>query len=394
MEMCQIINARIVTPESVIENGSLVINDGRIVDISKSSESDAGISTIDAAGALVIPGIVDIHTDALDHEIVPRSGADFPIQIAFYELERKMAACGITTVYHSMHLGYEKAEKNSQSKYTREELFETVAKLCNTSTIINNMIHLRFEITGPYHYDLVKELIEKEMVQLVSFMDHTPGQGQYSREEFIKRFVNSGMTEEEATEKYELEKHSDKVSNEDLQVLAELCKAKGITIASHDDDTAEKVNMMYDMGINISEFPVSEEASSTAVEKGMFTVGGGANVLRGGSLTGNLNIQDAIEKGLINCLSSDYYPPSLIHSVFKLTREGSTDIQKAVDLVATNPAKSVRIDNVTGSIEVGKNADLIVVDASEEYPVIKHVFVNGVQALTATPSHKLEAELA
>lgn len=393
MENLLIKNAQVVTPNGVLKNGSVSIANGKITNVGITPIEAAADRIIDADGAYLIPGIVDVHTDALEVEIVPRHAADFPIRVAFYELEKKMAACGITTVYHSLHLGYKKAEKVHGSKYSRREIFEEVYKLCQEPTLINNKIHLRFEITGPYHYDLVMELISNNKVHLVSLMDHTPGQGQFSREEFIKLTMNTGVSEEDAIKQYEEANQSSRVSTNDLQALVNLCKEKGIKVASHDDDTADKVNSMEAMGVDISEFPVSEIACKTAINHNMDTIGGGANVLRGGSLSGNLNVQDAIEKGLINCLSSDYYPPSLIHSVFKLKYDESTSMEEAVKIVSTNPAKSMSLNNI-GSIEPCKSADIVIVNEWNSMPVIKNVLVNGVEVISTNLQFKEEPVLA
>lgn len=141
-----IYNARIVTPDQLLPTGYLQFSNGKITAIAEGDVDDLSDKrAIDAQGKYLLPGLIDIHTDAIDVEISPRRRADFPIDVAFRELERRMSGCGITTVYHSMHLGYHEAEKNSDSKYTRQEIFERVYELSRQRTLINNKIHLRFE---------------------------------------------------------------------------------------------------------------------------------------------------------------------------------------------------------------------------------------------------------
>src|SRR5579863_9972807 len=94
-------NAKVITPDGVIDGGSVLIEDGEIVEVGGVAEFMGQV--VDVEGAYVMPGIIDIHTDAMDAEIVPRTGADIPIAVAFNELERKMCGCGITTVYHTLH---------------------------------------------------------------------------------------------------------------------------------------------------------------------------------------------------------------------------------------------------------------------------------------------------
>jgi len=138
-------NTTVVTPGGVLNNASVLVEHGIITHIAPQIDEKAAATIIDGDGAILMPGIIDIHTDAMDAEIVPRSGADIPIEIAFRELERKMSGCGFTTVFHSMHIGYSSAEIHSRSKYSRNEIFETVYKASRGDTLINNKIHLRFE---------------------------------------------------------------------------------------------------------------------------------------------------------------------------------------------------------------------------------------------------------
>lgn len=379
METIHLINAQLVTPLEVI-SGTLVILGNKIDRIIRSEEYDEEAYTakkVDLAGAYVLPGIIDIHTDAIENEIMPRSKADFPIEVAFRELEKKMSACGITTVYHSMHLGYQKAEKHANSKFDRREIFERVYACLNKPSAIRNKIHLRYELSGVYHYELVREFLEKEYVELFSIMDHTPGQGQYSMEEVMKRFKREGKTEEEIIAMVEEERAKPMIKGEELAQLLAIAKEKNIAIASHDDDTIEKVEEMHRLGITICEFPITLEAAEKALALGMHTIGGGANVLRGGSTSGNMNVQEAIQKGLITALCSDYYPSSIVYSIFKLVDEGVLTLPQAVNVASLNPAKAVNQDHLIGSITQGKLADLIVVKLVDGLPQITSTIVNG-----------------
>src|ERR1700760_3499657 len=196
-------NATVVTPSGVLNNTSVLVEHGIITLIAQEIDEQYAGHIIDAGGAILMPGIIDIHTDAMDAEIVPRTGADIPIAVAFRELERKMSGCGFTTVYHSMHLGYEMAEMHQRSKYTRNEVFETVYNASQGSTLLNNKIHLRFELSGVSAYETCFELMDKGYISLLSVMDHTPGQGQLKKEGFISYLMKSGKTEVEALAVFE-----------------------------------------------------------------------------------------------------------------------------------------------------------------------------------------------
>ncbi len=373
-----IYNARIVTPDRVIDKGYVQTEAGQIVAIGEGLDRPETTDTdvLNAHGHLLLPGLIDMHTDAMEGEISPRRRADFPIDVAFRELERRMSGCGITTVYHSMHLGYESAEKNSESKYTRREIFERVHELSQGRTLINNKIHLRYELTGVYAYQTALDLIETGRVQLISIMDHTPGQGQTSSSNFLKYMAREGLTPEEAEQKLAAMQAAPTLTPDQISQMLDLARQHGAIAASHDDDTAAKVDEMYGYGIRICEFPVSMEAAERGKALGMSVIGGAANVLRGGSLSGNLGIEDAIRAGLVDSLCSDYYPPAILHSVFRLANTGLS-LPDAVNLATLNPARAVGIDEQTGSIAVGKAADLILVDVSDGIPLVTHTFVNG-----------------
>lgn len=258
MNTFTIYNATIVTPAGVIENASLQITDGIITGINRESAlPDNAASAINAKGAIVMPGIIDIHTDALDAEIIPRPGADIPVPIAFRELERKMSGCGFTTVYHSLHLGYEVAEKFAKSKYARSHVFEKVYEACQGQTLLNNKIHLRFELTGVAAYDACIELIDKGCISLLSVMDHTPGQGQFTKETFIAYALKEGKKEADVIAEYEARMARPRISDERLQTLIQYALERGIPVASHDDDTVEKVDSMYALGVRLCEFPIN-----------------------------------------------------------------------------------------------------------------------------------------
>lgn len=376
-------NATLITPDGVQRDSALVIENGRIAAIGAGdSVADAfagDLDTVDVDGAFVMPGLIDLHTDTLEKEITPRPGADFPIDVAVQELDRKLVACGITTVYHSLHFGYEEAELANRSNYTRREIVAGVRAMAGRNTLARTRIHARYEIVGlgPASLDLIKALLAEGAVDLLSFMDHTPGQGQYTRELFIERQAKQGISEPDALRKLEEKRARPRLSPAELHAVAQLAVALGVPVASHDDDSEEKVQSMYDLGITICEFPVNLSAARAARRLGMTVLGGASNVFRGGSLTGNLNIAEAVRDGCVNGLCSDYYPPAMLHAVFKLWREQILTLHEAVNTASLIPALGAGIAEETGSLEVGKDADLIVVRQRGETPYVTQTFVRG-----------------
>ena len=381
-------NAQVVTPEGTLYDASVWIEDGKIRQIGSIPEHAARSGEVlDADGAIVMPGIIDMHTDAMDAEIVPRPGADIPIPVAFRELERKMCACGITTVYHSLHLGYVNAESHSRSKYSRGEVFREVSRAAAGPTLIHNKIHLRFELTGIAAYEECLDLMREGYVDLLSVMDHTPGQGQDKAGMFKTELKARGKSEAELHQLFQEWMSRPKIDSDSLQAMVDFARKKGIPVASHDDDSIAKVDEMVALGVTISEFPINMETARYATRMGLYVAGGASNVLRGGSLSGNLDMTTAIREGAVGMLCSDYYPASILHSVFRLHaghagaagHEGMAGmpLHEAVNLATLHPAQSVGIDDETGSLEAGKQADLLVVRLQDGIPMITHTMVGG-----------------
>lgn len=185
------------------------------------------------------------------------------------------------------------------------------------------------------------------------------------------------MSEEEVEQEVQRHMHSEKLTLDKIREAAKLAQEQGISIASHDDDTIEKLDVVQDFGATISEFPITLEVAKEAKRRGMYTVVGAPNILLGGSHSGNMNAKDAIEANAADILCSDYYPASLLHAIFQMTEKG----QKFEDMVAKvtiMPARATGIDSEYGSIEKGKKADLLIIRMLPNHlPAITDVFVDG-----------------
>ncbi len=372
-------NARIVTPEEVKANGSVLIENGKIVEIASKPFNSGlfGYNSIEANGKYLLPGIIDLHTDAIEVEICPRPAADFPIEVAFRELEKRMCGTGITTVFHSMHLGSREYEKDFRSKYKRPEVFKKVFDACQKHNLLNNKIHLRYEVTGLEEYNFCYELISNGYISFFSFMDHTPTEDLLTEEKLEKFCHRKRISKEQAVKEIHERMERPKITKEQKGDLIHFLKQNHIPIASHDDRTTDVIERNHQMGITIAEFPITIEAAAKAVELKMDTVGGAANVLRGGSNLGNINVQDAISQGLINILCSDYYPPAILQSIFILFQKNILSLPKSANLASLNAAKAAGIDNCKGSIEVGKDADVLLVDYTHSGPILEKSIVGG-----------------
>jgi alpha-D-ribose 1-methylphosphonate 5-triphosphate diphosphatase len=243
--------------------------------------------------------------------------------------------------------------------------------------MIHNKIHLRYEISGTDDYELCFELVENGYIDLFSFMDHTPGQGQYTMEKFQSMLQKRGLSEEQALAEIIRKTSRPRISKEKILELTRFLRSKNIPIASHDDDSPQKVEENYSNGIYICEFPITMDTAKRATELNMSVIGGAANILRGGSTSGNLNARDAITNGFMNTLCSDYYPPAILHSIFILFEQKVLSLPEAVNLATINAAKAVNLDHTTGSIEVGKAADLVIINYSNNFPTVVKSIASG-----------------
>ena len=193
----------------------------------------------------------------------------------------------------------------------------------------------------------------------------------------LEKYQNREIKEEEFAELLEKQNHKDVLSFGQMKELCELAHANGIAVASHDDDTKEKLQINEKIGVDISEFPINIETAKEARQLGFYTVVGAPNILLGGSHSGNMSAAEAIKAGCADVLCSDYYPPAILHGVFKMHEKAGIDLPQMIQKATLNPAKAVGLAEDYGSIAPGKKADLLIIDILDGYPVITHVLVDG-----------------
>ncbi len=382
MKTC-IYNGKIVTPEKIIE-GSLYIENGKIVKIVEGLNRtiEDYFTKIDASNKWVIPGIIDCHSDAIETELQPRPTSIFKMDIGFRELEKKLIAAGITTIYHSLSMSKELFAEEKVKKYYRTN--EGVLELSNwiranrDTSLINHKLHIRYEIDNVGGIDYIKDMIRNDKIEQLSIMDHTPGQGQFRNLEKYKKVIAAykNCTEEEAYKDIEDMMKREKISVEEIEDMVRFAREHKIPVASHDDDVMEKIDLLKEWKIDISEFPITLEVAKYAKEKGIYTVMGAPNILLGGSHSGNLSAETAINNEAVDILCSDYYPASLLYSAFEMYKKGQP-LEEMIKLISTNPAKALNIYEETGALEIGKKADILIVGERGDLPLLEKVFSSG-----------------
>lgn len=224
-------------------------------------------------------------------------------------------------------------------------------------------------------------MIEQGLIHEISFMDHSPGQGQYKDLAIYRQTLANYQGCD--TEAYDFEsflareENKETLSFSQLQELCQLAHKHNISVASHDDDTCEKLQLNREIGVDISEFPITVEAAKYANELGFATVVGAPNILRGGSHSGNMSAADAILEDCADILCSDYYPPAILHGIFIMNQKYGIPLPAMVNRASLNPARAIGLGDLYGSIAPGKKADLLIIELLDSYPVITHVLVDG-----------------
>jgi phosphonate metabolism protein PhnM len=376
-------NGVIVTPEGLLEGRSLVIEGDRIVSLESSPVPGAeGDERIDVAGAFIMPGFIDIHADYIERMAAPRPSSLMDFTLALREAEREFVTHGITTMFHSLSF-YKDGDFGHnpiRSSENTARLMELVHRSHSRQHLIRHRFHARFEVDNTDRVEELTRYLREGKIHLLSFMDHTPGQGQFRNLEIYRKTIKGyrSLSEAELDRMIADIQARERLTAEDIAEIAGIATEHGISLASHDDDSPEKLALVTSFGTRISEFPITLEIAREARRLGMHTVAGAPNILLGGSHSGNLSAAEAIIDGSVDVLCSDYYPAALLHAVFTMHRKHGLPLHDMVNLATRNAALAVGMDAELGSVEAGKKADLLVVDELEDgFPVVTAAFVDG-----------------
>jgi alpha-D-ribose 1-methylphosphonate 5-triphosphate diphosphatase len=225
------------------------------------------------------------------------------------------------------------------------------------------------------------ELIDRDDVRLVSLMDHTPGQRQFRDEQKLRDYYHgkSGrLTDAELDVMFDKRReHALRHAGPNYRELVELARARGIPLASHDDTTADHVAQSIEDRVAIAEFPTTIEAAQALHAGGVRVLMGAPNLVRGGSHSGNVATAELARAGVLDVLSSDYVPASLLMAAFHLPHAvPAISLAEAVRTVTKTAAEAVGLDD-RGEIAAGKRADLVRVHVAKGIPVVRTVWRAG-----------------
>jgi alpha-D-ribose 1-methylphosphonate 5-triphosphate diphosphatase len=381
--MYLITNGSIVTEDAVLEGMDLLVEGDSIAEIAPCGRLPSGRATaIDACGGFVMPGLVDIHADYIERMAAPRPTSIMDFDLSLREAERELVTHGITTMFHSLaFFDHSVFESNAIRNPANARRFVDVIHRAHSSRhLIRHRLHARFEIDNLARVEELGGYIRDGKVHLVSFMDHTPGQGQYRNLETYRGTVKGyrDVTDEEIDRSIAEQRNRAKLDDDAIRAIADLALENGIAVSSHDDDTPEKLAFVRGIGATISEFPVTLEAAREARRLGLRTAVGAPNVLLGGSHSGNLSALEAALDGSADILCSDYYPAALLHAVFRLAEKEGIGLAAATRLASLAPAQAVGLGEELGSIRPGKKADLLIVERIDAgFPAVTTAIVGG-----------------
>lgn len=358
--------------------GAITVESGVITQITEGDHVPDGAS--DCGGDLVLPGLVELHTDNVERHIEPRPEVDWPHLPALLAHDAELAGTGITTVFDAMRVGSIHSGKGRYIDYARRLADELLPARAEGMFKISHFLHLRAEICSETLLDELAAFGPEDRVGIVSLMDHTPGQRQFRDLSALKTYVSKkrGMDDAEFAAHVEnlLGLQERFGAKHQAGAVAE-ARRLGAVLASHDDTTAEHVATSSKNGVGFAEFPTTVEAAEACRAHGISVMMGAPNLIRGGSHSGNVAAGDLAKADLLDIVSSDYVPAALLMSAFKLATLWD-DLPRAVATVTRNPAIAAGLPD-RGALEVGLRGDVLRVRQHHGTPVLRGVWSNGRQ---------------
>lgn len=371
-------NARIVT--SGEEFTGCVVIDGETI-----SAVDAGdTATLDAedwGGDWLLPGLVELHTDNLEKHLMPRPGVFWDAHCAMVAHDAQCAAAGITTVLDSVVVG-DLDQGGSRGKMQHSSI--AALHECRDAGLlrVDHLLHLRCEVAAPDILEMFERHVDDPLLELVSVMDHTPGQRQWRDLTSYRRYTerNGGYADADFGQMVEQRKSDQqRFAAGHRSAIVKQCQARGVPLASHDDTDLEHVQLAWEERMSLAEFPTTVVAARAARDSGMSIIMGGPNLVNGGSHSGNVSAEALARLDLLDIFSSDYVPASLLLSAFLLHSKLGWPLAKAVATVTRNPARAIGLQD-RGDIAPGQRADLVRVRISRGMPVVIGTLSRGQRA--------------
>ncbi|MFI7614588.1 alpha-D-ribose 1-methylphosphonate 5-triphosphate diphosphatase [Nonomuraea terrae] len=382
-------HATAVLPDRVIEDALVVIEHGLITHVGAARPGAVPAEAADLRGALLLPGIVDTHSDGLETELRPRPGAEFEIGFGVSSFEGRVRAAGVTTVFHGV--AFESHNRKGRTVERARRLDAAIReRAASGHALVDHHILYRLDARDPEGLAALETSLSGTPTPppLVSFEDHTPGQGQYRDPAVYRRWLEGteGISAEEAQLRVEtlVAERDTRIGHREIALgrLAEYAALGRARLLAHDPVTPDEIDTAVANGVSVAEFPTTLEAARAARDRGLHVVAGAPNVLRGGSHSGNVAAAGLVAAGLVDALSSDYLPSAPLAAALLLARQGIAPLPRAVALVTSGPSAVAGLTD-RGTLAEGARADLTVVTVDRDWPTVRMTVTAGDQVLPA-----------
>jgi len=374
---CILTNARVVLADRVIERGWVAVSDGAVAEYGEGAPPERGQ---DLGGDLLMPGLVELHTDHLEAHYSPRPKVHWDPVAAVVSFDGQLATSGITTVLDSLRVWNEPGVEAVDGQG------ETLARAIDAARAaellrVDHLLHLRCEVPMPCVIAEATRLMDHPQVRLASLMDHTPGQRQFRDEQKLRDYYRGkkgGLSDAELDELFRKRiEYQAAYAHDNYRAIVELARRHDVPIASHDDTTLDHVADAVRDRVAIAEFPTTVEAAQALHAAGVRVLMGAPNLVRGGSHAGNVATVDLARAGVLDVMSSDYMPASLLMAALQLPKVvPAIDLPAAVRTVTKTPAEAVGLGD-RGEIAVGKRGDLIRVHLAGDVPAVRATWQRG-----------------
>jgi alpha-D-ribose 1-methylphosphonate 5-triphosphate diphosphatase len=370
-------NARVVTATEVLHGSVQVVGDR----IGAVDSGNTGVAAgLDLNGDLLIPGLIELHTDNFERHLEPRPNVRWPEMPALLGHDAEVIAAGITTVFDALGVG-----DSDLTGVRGQDMGKALAAIdqayAEDLLRAEHRLHVRCEVPAPNTVELFEPFMEHPRVGLISLMDHTPGQRQWTDIEHARVYYtgkkgwSEAKFERTVSEAATLQERHAKPNR---RYFIQYARERHIPLASHDDTLPEHVAEAHVAGMAISEFPTSATAAREAHRLGLAVIMGAPNLVRGGSHSGNVATMDIARARLLDALSSDYVPASLLLAASMLTEDAGFRLPEAIATVSRNPARSAGLED-RGEIAPGLRADLVQVRIAAGRPIVRGVWRGGVR---------------
>lgn len=356
-DMLMIEGARLFQEDGWLENANIYIRDGRIEEISQAKHSADQV--ISGHGLHALPGIIDLHGDGFEYHMAPRAGVHCPIDMAVMANDMALISSGITTFYYSITDGF---ETGVRSRETVRKILAAIDRH-RPDMRCDVRIHIRHEQANTEDHEELLDWIRKGRIDLLSLNNHLPLVGdEKSFERYIagfKRRVSADL--EEARQMVETFQSRLPLGAAQTREIAELCRARGVSLASHDNKSIKDTDESLQLGVRIAEFPMTTEIAKRFREEDVHVLMGSPNAVRGSSHVNAVGVRDALKAGAVDILCSDYHYPSLFKAPFLMAELGIVEFHQAWKMVSENPADAAGLAGRKGRLKEGMDADMLLV---------------------------------